>query len=69
MCVSVTSLVVVTPARNKEAFIEDTIFSVEGQTRRPDVYVIVDDGSTDSTIEIVRKYDWIYLLSKQDRGF
>ena len=48
--------VVVTPARNEEAYIERTIRSVISQTIRPQRYVVVSDGSTDRTDEIVQKY-------------
>jgi len=63
------SLVVITPARNEEHFIEATIQSVESQSVQPDAFVIVDDGSTDSTPQIVKKYPWIHLIQRQDRGY
>jgi glycosyltransferase involved in cell wall biosynthesis len=57
--------VLVTPARNEEAFIESTIRSVIAQTVRPLRWVIVSDGSTDRTDEIVKRHasqhDWIEL--------
>ncbi|MDL1984828.1 MAG: glycosyltransferase family 2 protein [Deltaproteobacteria bacterium] len=68
--------VLITPARNEAAFIEQTIRSVVGQTIRPVKWVIVSDGSTDGTDEIVKKYtahhDWIELLrmpERRDRHF
>lgn len=48
--------VLITPARNEEEFINKTIESVIGQTVLPIKWVIVSDGSTDSTDEIVKKY-------------
>jgi glycosyltransferase involved in cell wall biosynthesis len=61
----------VTPARNEQAFIEQTIRSVINQTIRPVKWVIVSDGSTDDTDRIVRayaaKHDWIELLRMPDR--
>jgi glycosyltransferase involved in cell wall biosynthesis len=58
--------VLVTPARNESRFIEETLRSVVAQTRRPERWVIVDDGSTDATAEIVeryaRKHPWIELV-------
>jgi glycosyltransferase involved in cell wall biosynthesis len=58
--------VLVTPARNEAALIEGTIASVVGQTLRPLKWVIVSDGSTDGTDEIVQRYaaahDWIELV-------
>jgi glycosyltransferase involved in cell wall biosynthesis len=63
--------VLITPARNEEAFIGDTIRSVIAQTVRPFRWVIVSDGSTDGTDEIVRKFavehPWIELLRRPER--
>jgi biofilm PGA synthesis N-glycosyltransferase PgaC len=68
--------VLVTPARNEEAYIEKTIRSVISQSVRPKKWVIVSDGSTDRTDEIVREFvkehDWIQLLrlpERRDRQF
>lgn len=68
--------VLITPARNEAAFIEQTIRSVLAQTVRPLKWVIVSDGSTDGTDEIVGKYvnrhDWIELVrmpERQERHF
>jgi glycosyltransferase involved in cell wall biosynthesis len=58
--------VLITPARNEAAFIESTIQSVVAQTVRPLKYVVVSDGSTDGTDEIVQRYaaahEWIELV-------
>jgi biofilm PGA synthesis N-glycosyltransferase PgaC len=48
--------VIITPAHNEEAFIEQTIKSVIAQTVLPLRWVIVNDGSVDHTADIVRKY-------------
>jgi glycosyltransferase involved in cell wall biosynthesis len=58
--------VLITPARNEAAFIEQTIESVIAQTPRPVKWVIVSDGSTDGTDEIVTRYaantPWLELI-------
>jgi len=63
--------VLVTPARNEAAFIERTIRSVAAQTIRPLRWVIVSDGSTDGTDQIVQRYAaqhrWIGLLRLPER--
>jgi biofilm PGA synthesis N-glycosyltransferase PgaC len=68
---STLSYVLVTPARNEAEFIERTIQSVVAQTHRPLKWVIVSDGSTDGTDDIVRKYagehPWIELLRAPER--
>jgi glycosyltransferase involved in cell wall biosynthesis len=53
----VTSKIITTiPTFNNEAFIEQTLASVARQTLRPDRVVVLDDGSTDRTGEIVRNF-------------
>lgn len=63
--------VLITSARNEEKFIEGTIRSVIGQTFLPKRWVIVDDGSTDCTAEIVESYlercPWIELVRRPNR--
>src|SRR5260370_38634171 len=48
--------VLITPARNEAAFIENTLESMARQTVLPVKWVIVDDGPTDSTPQIVTRY-------------
>ena len=63
--------VLITPARNEAEFIELTLKSVVAQTARPLKWVIVSDGSTDGTDEIVGRYaakhPWIELLRMPER--
>ena len=54
--------VLMTAAHNEEAFIEKTIESVLAQTLLPKRWVIVSDGSTDKTDEIVESYARQYQL-------
>jgi glycosyltransferase involved in cell wall biosynthesis len=68
--------VLITAARNEEAFIGKTLESVVAQTVRPVRWVIVDDGSTDRTAAIVGEYAslhrWIELVQnppRPDRSF
>lgn len=66
------SYALITPARNEEAFIENTIRSVVAQTLLPQRWIIVSDGSTDRTDEIVQQYaaayEWIELLRMPERA-
>ncbi len=68
--------VLVTPAHNEEAFIEKTIVSVVNQTVLPVKWVIVDDGSTDKTPEIIKRYlpehpwmEMVQMPQRRDRSF
>jgi len=63
--------VLITAARNEADLVESTILSVVGQTVLPARWVIVSDGSTDGTDEIVARYarshSWIELLRMPER--
>ena len=63
--------VLITPARNEEAYIEKTIRSVTSQTVLPKRWIVVSDGSTDRTDEIVMKYlpgnSWMELVRMPER--
>jgi glycosyltransferase involved in cell wall biosynthesis len=68
--------VLITSARNEGRFIERTIHSVIAQSKLPERWIIVDDGSADGTAEIVEsylgRYPWIELLrrpARADRSF
>ncbi len=66
------SYVLITPARNEAQLIEKTLISVVSQTLKPLRWVIVSDGATDGTDEIVSRYvakhDWIELVRLPARG-
>jgi biofilm PGA synthesis N-glycosyltransferase PgaC len=61
----------ITPVRNESEFIELTIKSVVAQRVRPVKWVIVSDGSTDGTDDIIRKHaaehPWIELVQMPPR--
>ena len=65
--------IVITPARNEEENISHTIKSMVGQTFLPTRWIIVDDGSTDRTGEIIdaaaRENPWITSVRVPDRGY
>lgn len=65
--------VLITPARDEAAHLEGTIRSVATQTILPTQWVIVNDGSKDSTGEIIDRaaaqYPWITAVHRGDRGF
>ena len=66
------SYVLITPARNEADYIEETLSSVINQTILPQEWIIVSDGSTDGTDEIVKgyekKYSFIKLLRASDNN-
>lgn len=73
---SLPKYVLITPARNEEAFIEKTLEAVSHQTYLPLKWVIINDGSTDGTASRVEpylaKYDWIELVNlpvRRERNF
>jgi biofilm PGA synthesis N-glycosyltransferase PgaC len=65
--------VIVTPVRDEEDFLEDTIQGIVKQTVQPSEWILVDDGSTDKTPSIIDRYaseyPWIRAVHRTNRGF
>lgn len=61
---------IVTPSYNQGQFIEETIRSVLLQGYPNLEYLVIDGGSTDGSVEIIKKYErWLtYWASEKDRG-
>ena len=64
---------IITPCLNSEKTIEDTIKSVVNQTYKNIEYIVVDGGSRDRTMEIVKKYEPLFqgrmkYVSEPDKG-
>jgi len=66
------SYLLVSPCRNEADYMKLTLDSVVAQSVQPDLWVIVDDGSTDDTPDILEdyasRYDFIQIITRQDRG-
>lgn len=70
---SETKYIVISPSRNEEEFLPGTIACMERQTVQPTQWVLIDDGSTDRTPEIMnaaaQRHRWITVVHRHDRGF
>jgi glycosyltransferase involved in cell wall biosynthesis len=64
------NITVITVVRNGEKTLEQTILSVINQTYKNIEYIIIDGGSTDGTIDIIKKYEkhLAYWVSEPDKG-
>ena len=64
-------LLIITPLFNEAANIERTARAVAAQTRRPDVWLVVDDGSIDDTFELISSFaeghPWIRVMRAPQR--
>jgi poly-beta-1,6-N-acetyl-D-glucosamine synthase len=64
-------LLVISPVRNEAAHIERVALAMAAQTRRPDLWILVDDQSTDETPQILarlaEKLDFIAVLNSPPR--
>lgn len=61
---------IITPTLNQAGFIEQTISSVLGQGYPDLEYIIIDGGSTDGTVDLIRKHErhLAYWISERDAG-
>jgi glycosyltransferase involved in cell wall biosynthesis len=63
-------ITVVTPSYNQGQFLEETIVSVVGQQYPNLEYIIIDGGSTDNSVEIIKRYQkhLTFWVSEKDSG-
>lgn len=64
--------VLISPCRDEADYMRQTLDSIVAQSARPAKWVIVDDGSTDNTPQILKEYvkqhEWIEIVTRSDRG-
>ncbi len=64
--------VLISPCRDEADYMRQTLDTVIAQSMRPAKWIIVDDGSTDETPQILAEYakhhDWIEIVTRSDRG-
>ena len=59
---------VVIPCFNQAHFLTDSISSVLAQTHQPVEIVVVDDGSSDNTVAVVRRHPGVRVVRQENRG-
>ena len=69
----VTGLIsVIMPVHNSQAYLNEAIQSILNQTYKKFEFIIINDGSTDNSLEIIKKYreedDRIILINREKRG-
>lgn len=59
---------VITPSYNSGKYIEKAILSVQNQSYKNWEHIIIDGGSTDDTIDLLKKHPHLIWISEKDRG-
>jgi len=65
---AVPTVSVIIPVYNAEAFLAEAIESVLGQSALPQQVIVVDDGSTDQSVQIAQRYQKDILFAQQAHG-
>lgn len=69
---AIGNYVLISPCRNEAMYMRQTLELVIAQSVRPAKWIIIDDGSSDQTPQILeefrRKIDWIEVVTRKDRG-
>lgn len=70
---SVTTATIVVPNYNHAHYLPDSLGSIAAQTRAPDEVIVIDDASTDNSVEIIEtilagKPNWRFIRNNERRG-
>src|SRR6266404_9608138 len=59
------TLTIVIPAYNEQGYIKACLDSIKNQSEAPNEVIVVDNNSTDKTVEIARKYSFVKVIHEK----
>jgi glycosyltransferase involved in cell wall biosynthesis len=62
------TLSIIIPAYNEERYLKNCLDSIAKQTIKPDEVIVVDNNSTDKSVEIARSYDFVKIINEKEQG-
>lgn len=62
------SLSIIIPVYNEEDYIKDCLRAIESQTEAPDEVIVVDNNSTDNTVNIAKQFPFVRIIKEKKQG-
>ena len=62
------TLSIIIPVYNEEAVLDATLRAIQRQTVMPDEVIVVDNNSSDGSVAIARRFDFVEVITEEAQG-